>query len=65
MPFDYYSRYISKFDLLWPKSIDYVKRYVSTTMKIGAVMFDRKRKLRWASNQAHRKIISLGWRLDD
>jgi len=30
------------------RSFAYVNRYVKTDMKIGAIIFDRKRKIRWS-----------------
>ena len=30
------------------RSFEYVNRYVKTDMKIAAIIFDRKRKIRWS-----------------
>ncbi len=30
------------------RSFDYVNRYVKTDMEIASIIFDRKRKIRWA-----------------
>ncbi|MDC3118131.1 cobalt-precorrin-5B (C(1))-methyltransferase CbiD [Prochlorococcus sp. AH-716-K03] len=51
---------LSMADKLWNKladnvekrSIEYVKRYIKTDMKIGAIIFDRKRKIRWAGKNS-------------
>ena len=32
------------------RSIEYVNRYVKTDMEIAAIVFDRKRKVRWSGN---------------
>ncbi len=47
------------------RSLEYVKRYVSCSMEIGAVMFDRKRQLRWAGTFGRKKMNSLGLKLED
>ncbi len=47
------------------RSIGYVKRYLASSMQIGTVMFDRKRKLRWAGLVGLKKINSLGMTLED
>ncbi len=47
------------------RSIAYVKRYLPSSMKIGTVMFDRKRKLRWAGPIGLKKINSLEMTLQD
>ncbi|KGG22331.1 Cobalt-precorrin-6 synthase [Prochlorococcus marinus str. SS2] len=47
------------------RSIDYVKRYETSSIEIGAVMFDRARKIRWAGNYALKQINSFGLKLED
>ncbi|WP_413678882.1 cobalt-precorrin-5B (C(1))-methyltransferase CbiD [Prochlorococcus sp. MIT 0916] len=42
------------------KSQSYVNRYLSSSMKIGSVLFDRKRQIRWAGFQGLTQINSLG-----
>ena len=42
------------------KSRSYVKRYLSSSMEIGAVLFDRKRQIRWAGFEGAKQINSLG-----
>jgi len=42
------------------KSFSYVNRYLSSSMKIGSVLFDRKRQIRWAGFQGLKQINSLG-----
>ena len=32
------------------RSFNYVNRYVKTDMEIASIIFDRKRKIRWAGN---------------
>ncbi|WP_269623551.1 cobalt-precorrin-5B (C(1))-methyltransferase CbiD [Prochlorococcus marinus] len=47
------------------RSIEYVNHYFSSSMEIGAVLFDRKRKLRWASPTAFKNIASFNLKLED
>ena len=55
-------------DLIWGrmakeieiKSRSYVNRYLSSTMEIGSVLFDRKRQIRWAGFKGLEQINSLG-----
>ncbi len=47
------------------KSVAYVQRYLASSMQIGTVMFDRKRKLRWAGLCGLKKIDALGLTLQD
>ncbi|KGG16914.1 MULTISPECIES: cobalt-precorrin-5B (C(1))-methyltransferase CbiD [unclassified Prochlorococcus] len=47
------------------KSMDYVSRYLSSSMEIGAVLFDRERKIRWAGLNGIKKMKSLGFQLED
>ena len=42
------------------KSRSYVNRYLSSSMKIGSVLFDRKRQIRWAGFDGLKQINSLG-----
>ena len=42
------------------KSCSYVNRYVSSSMEIGSVLFDRKRQIRWAGFDGLKQINSLG-----
>ena len=41
------------------RSNAFVARYGSWSMKIGALLFDRQRFLRWCGPLAHDKLISL------
>ena len=45
------------------KSLSYVNRYMSSSMEIGSVLFDRKRQIRWAGFQGLKQINSLGLNL--
>ena len=45
------------------KSMSYVNRYLSSTMEIGSVLFDRKRQIRWAGWNGLKQINSLGLNL--
>ena len=42
------------------KSLSYVNRYLSSSIEIGSVLFDRKRQIRWAGFQGLKQINSLG-----
>jgi len=42
------------------KSQSYVNRYLSSSMEIGSVLFDRKRQVRWAGFHGLKLINSLG-----
>ena len=42
------------------KSSTYVNRYLSSSMGIGSVLFDRKRQMRWAGLEGLKQINSLG-----
>ena len=42
------------------KSQSYVNRYLSSSMEIGSVLFDRKRQIRWAGFEGLKQINSLG-----
>ena len=42
------------------KSRNYVNRYLSSSMEIGSVLFDRKRQIRWAGFHGLKQINSLG-----
>ena len=39
-------------DTIEKRSIEYVKRYTKTDMKVGAIIFDRKRIIRWGGNNS-------------
>ncbi len=47
------------------RSKQYVQRYDSSSIEIGAIMFDRNRKLRWAGPIAFNTMKSLGLKLED
>ena len=55
-------------DLLWGrmaneievKSRSYVNRYLSSSIEIGSLLFDRKRQIRWAGSQGLKQVNSLG-----
>ena len=42
------------------KSRGYVNRYLSSSIEIGSVLFDRKRQIRWAGLNGLKQINSLG-----
>ena len=42
------------------KSRNYVNRYLSSSMEIGSVLFDRKRQIRWAGFEGVKQLNSLG-----
>jgi cobalt-precorrin-5B (C1)-methyltransferase len=42
------------------KSHSYVNRYLSSSMEIGSVLFDRNRQIRWAGFHGAKQINSLG-----
>ncbi len=42
------------------KSRTYVNRYLSSSIKIGSVLFDRKRQIRWAGFEGLKQINSFG-----
>jgi len=42
------------------KSRSYVNRYLSSSMEIGSVLFDRKRQMRWAGLEGLKQINSFG-----
>ncbi len=42
------------------KSMGYVNRYLSSSMEIGSILFDRKRQIRWAGVHGLKQINSLG-----
>ncbi len=47
------------------KSLSYVNRYISSSsMKVGCVLFDRKRQIRWAGFDGLNQINSLGLMLN-
>ncbi len=42
------------------QSLRYVNRYLSSSMEIGSVLFDRQRQIRWAGFKGLKQINSLG-----
>ena len=42
------------------QSLSYVNRYLSSSMEIGSVLFDRQRQIRWAGFKGLKQINSLG-----
>ena len=42
------------------RSIAYVNHYFSSSMKIGAILFDRKRQPRWHGSIARKQMLALG-----
>ncbi len=42
------------------QSLRYVNRYLSSSMEIGSVLFDRQRQIRWAGSHGLKQINSLG-----
>ena len=46
-------------DTVEKRSIEYVNRYTKTDMKIGAIIFDRKRIIRWAGNNSKDYIAAF------
>ncbi len=42
------------------KSMSYVNRYLSSSMEIGSVLFDRRRQIRWAGFHGLKQINSFG-----
>ena len=47
------SNYVEK------RSIEYIKRYTTTDMKVSAVLFDRSRKIRWSGINGKEYIINF------
>ena len=45
------------------KSKNYVNRYLSSSIEIGSILFDRKRQIRWAGFQGRKQINALGLNL--
>ena len=43
-------------DKIEKRSSGYVNRYVKTDMEIAAIIFDRKRKIRWAGINGNKYI---------
>ena len=39
-------------DTIERRSMEYVSRYTKTDMLVGAIMFDRKRRIRWSGNNS-------------
>ncbi len=42
------------------KSLSYVNRYLSSSIEIGSILFDRKRQIRWAGFYGLKQLKSLG-----
>ena len=42
------------------QSMRYVNRYLSSSIEVGSVLFDRKRQIRWAGVEGLKHINSLG-----
>ena len=38
------------------RSFTYVNRYIKTDMEIASIIFDRKRKIRWAGNYGNKYV---------
>ena len=43
------------------RSLNYVNRYVKTDMEIASIIFDRKRKIRWAGILGKKYISYFQW----
>ena len=43
------------------RSFTYVNRYVKTDMEIAAIIFDRKRKIRWSGTNGNHYISYFQW----
>ncbi len=41
------------------RSMDYINRYLSSSIQVGSVLFDRKRQIRWAGFQGLNQLNSL------
>ena len=39
-------------DTIEKRSTEYINRYIKTDMKVGAIIFDRNRKIRWSGNNS-------------
>ncbi len=46
-------------DTVEKRSMEYLKRYIKTDMKVGAIIFDRQRKIRWTGNNGKDYISSF------
>ena len=46
-------------DTVETRSIEYVKRYIKTDMKVAAIIFDRKRIIRWAGKNSKDYIANF------
>ena len=42
------------------RSMAYVNRYLSSSMQIGAILFDRAREIRWFGTNGLEQIAALG-----
>ena len=43
------------------RSFNYVNRYVKTDMEIAAIIFDRKRKIRWSGTKGNNYMSYFQW----
>ena len=65
---DQNSKYPDFVEKLWSRiafevekrSVNYLKRYFSSSMEIGAVLFDRQRNLRWSGPIGVKYLDNLG-----
>ena len=48
-------------NLIEKRSFAYVNRYVKTDMEIASIIFDRKRKIRWAGINGNNYISYFQW----
>ena len=46
-------------DTVEKRSMEYIKRYITTDMKVAAIIFDRKRKIRWSGNNGKDYLASF------
>ena len=46
-------------DVVEKRSVEYLKRYIKTDMKVAAIIFDRQRKIRWSGNNGKDYITSF------
>ena len=46
-------------DTVEKRSMQYLKRYIKTDMKVAAIIFDRERKIRWSGNNGKDYISSF------
>ncbi len=46
-------------DTIEKRSTEYINRYIKTDMKVGAIIFDRNRKIRWSGNNSKEYISAF------